>query len=553
MLLGENSDHIHEVFGIDVQYQVPRYQRRYVWNKTNWGTLWEDILAQLDPKLKDKDRGHFTGNIVIRSIKEGQLNRFEIIDGQQRLTTFQIIFCVIRDICQSQGHQELVDESIRHLVNTDTVIRKSSSAGSVDPTFKFLPTDYDKSAFKALVEGKYGKAGSQAFAQSEKISRNILNAYDYFKEMIIDYAGTDCDKTKVGDLITSIKSDFQLIQITIASSNQSEKIFESLNATGRMLSEFDYLRNNLFLRAGDKKDDNGKFYRDLFYEKYWHFENDSHYWDADTLELFFRAFLMAQLGPACVEAKNVKPFGLYREYRKTLTNKQGPEYEFQQLEYEFQQLQEYAESYKELNNEMNEPTSEIGIHMQCYEDLNLSSLDSFILFIKHGFGNELIKVCAILESYIVRRLLCLGSKKDTHANINKVSYAKIKKFFSQAVERSEFSAREFAEFLSAEWPNDEQVRAAFKQAESKDADFISYIFHRMKHWKQEEATSYGEDAPLDLKEQVTYLSEIQENLTEVREDESKLLGISRTFNEIWVPSHFFESELLNFNLTSGSK
>ena len=68
MLLGENSDHIHEVFGIDVQYQVPRYQRRYVWSETNWETLWEDILAQLDPGLEEKDRGHFTGNIVIRPI-----------------------------------------------------------------------------------------------------------------------------------------------------------------------------------------------------------------------------------------------------------------------------------------------------------------------------------------------------------------------------------------------------------------------------------------------------------------------------------------------------
>ena len=73
MLLGENSDHIHEVFGIDVQYQVPRYQRRYVWSETNWETLWEDILTQLDPELEEKDRGHFTGNIVIRPIIEGQL------------------------------------------------------------------------------------------------------------------------------------------------------------------------------------------------------------------------------------------------------------------------------------------------------------------------------------------------------------------------------------------------------------------------------------------------------------------------------------------------
>ena len=220
----------------------------------------------------------------------------------------------------------------------------------------------------------------------------------------MDYIGTDYDKDKVSDLITCIKFNFQMIPITITSSNQSEKIFESLNATGKMLSEFDYLRNNLFLRAGDKKDGKGRLFRDLYYEKYWHFENDSHYWDADTLESFFQGFLMAKLGPDRVETKKVRPFGLYREYRKTLTNEQ-------ELEYEFQQLQEYAESYKELQNEVHEPTSDVGNHMQFYADLNLPSLDSFIFFVKHNFSNELSDVCAILESYIVRRLLYFSGKK----------------------------------------------------------------------------------------------------------------------------------------------
>ena len=529
MLLGENSDRIHEVFGIDVQYQVPRYQRRYVWNEVNWETLWEDICTQLDPTLRDKNGGHFTGNIVIRSIKEGQLNRFEVIDGQQRLATFQIIFCVIRDLCELKKHKELAAEATRHIENTDDVVRRNNLK---EFPYKFLPTDYDKLAFQAVTSGKYAKAKDQVFSEKEKVNHSILNAYDYFQQVIMVYAGTDCDKDKVGDLITTIKFDFQLIQITITSSNRSEKIFESLNATGQRLSEFDYLRNNLFLRAADKKDNKGRFYRDLFYEKYWHFEKDSHYWDTDTLESFFQTFLMAKLGPDRAEAKKVNPFGLYREYRKTLTNEQG-------LEYEFQQLQEYSESYKELSNEMNEPTSDIGGHVQCYKTLNLSQLDSFMLFIKHNFRHELVDVCSILESYVVRRLLCFGGKKDSHVQINEASCKKIKEFFSQATERGTFSAREFVEFLSVEWPNDEQVREALKQSESKDSDFISYIFRRMEDWKQEEAALYGTYTSLDLKNQAIHLSKIQTNLAEIRADESKLLDLSHTFNEIWAPSHFF--------------
>ena len=199
----------------------------------------------------------------------------------------------------------------------------------------------------------------------------------------------------------------------------------------------------------------------------------------------------------------------------------------------------FTESYKELSNEMDESTSSIGSHMQCYKTLNLSPLDSFMLFVKHNFRHELINVCSILESYVVRRLLCFSGKKDSHAQINEASCIKIKEFFSQATERGVFSAGEFAEFLSVEWPNDEQVREAFKQSESKDADFISYVFHRMEDWKQEEAALYGAYTSVDLKTRVIHLSKIQVSLAEIRADESKLLDLSQTFNEIWAPSHFF--------------
>lgn len=99
--------------------------------------------------------------------------------------------------------------------------------------------------------------------------------------------------------------------------------------------------------------------------------------------------------------------------------------------------------------------------------------------------------------------------------------------------------KKFAEYLSEGWPNDNQVKEAFKQSESKDPDFLSFVFHRMKNWKQEEVELYGDYAPLDLKDQVIFLNEILENLKKVREDESKLRDISKTFNDIWAPPHFF--------------
>lgn len=536
LLLTDNIDNLHEMFGIDVQYQVPQYQRRYVWNESNWETLWDDFLVQSDYGLEDKNRGHFTGNIVIRPITEGQLNRFEVIDGQQRLTTFQIILCVLRDMCLIKGYQELADEANRHIINTEDVVRRNNLEGF---PYKFCPTDYDKLAFITVVGGEYSNNQPYNFTQGDEVSRGILGVYNYFKKMIIEYVGSNCSKDKIGDIITSFKFDFQLIQITIASSSQSEKIFESLNATGRLLSEFDYLRNNLFLRTREKKDGNGRFYSDVFYEKYWHFESDSLYWENEKLESFFQAFLMAKLGPIRVDVKDIKPFALYREYRKKLENNLKIDDEIQILEYEFQQLQAYSETYKQLIQEMNEPSSELSVHMQFYDILNIPNMLPLILFVKHGFSSDLDNVCEILESYIIRRLFCFGEKKDSFVKINKESYKKIQELFSLAAERSDFSSKVLAEYLAENWPEDIHITKAFKHTKFKDSDLISYIFRRMKIWKEEEAASYGEYIPLGLADQMTHLSIIHEKLEEIHSDGSKLLDIKDTFNEIWPPFHFF--------------
>ena len=520
MLLGENSDYIEDLFGAAVQYQVPRYQRRYVWDIANWSTLWEDILSQLNLRLietldggstsnqreqpestlsagpEDDNKAHFTGLIVTRPISRGKLSRFEVIDGQQRLATFQIVLSVIRDICESKGHSELASEVDGHIVNTTTVVRRNISKIFPDPTYKFQTTAYDESAFRAVVEGKYGKvipeafdeatnllqpelidqARSKVFANLKDMSDNILDAYDYFYERIRIYVGEICDYSRVDNLVSSIKSGFNLIHITLGSSDQSEEIFESLNATGRKLSEFDYLRNHLFLRAGklgvDK--DIGGFCSDNFYDQYWHFENAAHYWNADRLESFLRAFLIAKLGPEN-EEDALKSFDRYKNYSKTLTEEQR-----QSVKYEFEQLKFYADSYQE----MSDPASEIGKRMQFYDDLCLTRLDPFMLFLKHSLGlksNELIDFCKVLESYIVRQVLCYGSWESC--------YRKINALFAEAMESRKFDINNFKE--SVRCPNDEEVRTALKGAGFKDDRLICYILYRIEDEEKKKSLEFN--------------------------------------------------------------
>ena len=458
--------------------------------------------------FEEKGKGHFTGLIVTRPIlSEGTLKRFEVIDGQQRLATFQIILCVIRDICESRGHDDLADEAETKITNEKPVIRRNMSTVFPDPTYKFCPTDYDESAFQVIVDGTYGRflysafdeaencllpdriqeTRSEIFQNLEDVSYKVLDAYDYFYEQIRVYVGQSSGYDKFDGLISTIKSSFNLIHITLSSSEQPEDIFESLNATGRKLAEFDYLRNHLFLRAGKLGEDKeiGRFYSDIFYDEYWHFENAYHYWDADRLESFLQAFLIAKLGHEN-EEDTIKAFDRYKDYSKTLMEEQR-----QSVKYEFEQLKYYADSYQE----MSDLTSEIGKRMQFYDDLCLTRLDPFMLFLKHSLDlkfNDLVDFCKVLESYIVRQVLCYGSWESC--------YKKIHALFAEAMENRKFDINNFKK--SVRCPNDEEVRIALKGAGFKDDRLICYILYRIEDEGKNKSLEFNSLHLLPIEHQV---------------------------------------------------
>ena len=483
---------VNRLFSGDLQYKVPRYQRRYVWDEANWRTLWEDMLSQLglelhddkSEKIKVKQREeresllvsrtenkHFTGIIVTQTITEDDLERHIVIDGQQRLTTLQIILCVIRDMCKLKGYA-LVDEIESLIANKPTVSQRFP-----DATYKFISTEYDEKEFTAVVKGDYGELKFAALESdnityirsevfdSKHLSINVVNAYDYFYKWIRIYTGKAYDYNKLDSLVSIIKNRFHFVQIILDSLDPSEKIFESINATGRMLSEFDYLRNNLFLRAGElDTPDIGN----IFYDKYWHFENNFSYWSADRLGVFLRTFLLAKLGPDCFQSDkkdgtDKKAFDVYqnRYYKENVRRKDGFS-KREVIDYEFSELKRYAEVYRESDPDLKsedvppEIATRIRDHRQFYKDLKNESLLPFILHLKNEAkisDRDLNLVCDILESYIVRRMVSRGygpSDQDQRA------YNEIYDFFSKLIESQNFDVEQFANSLSG-WPNDQEI------------------------------------------------------------------------------------------------
>ena len=481
---------VDRLFSSNVQYRIPIYQRRYVWTKANWSTLWEDIKEKTKLRIDGSSRQHFTGSIVAwPNENQGEIPKFEIIDGQQRLTTFQIILCVIRDICTSKEYsqnmvlQGIAESAERHVKNERHLINVTG-ADRLDQ-YKLLPTEHDETAFRKVVNS----------SNRDFDKHLIYKAYDYFRKKIQHYVKSD-PQERMNHLLHSIIGDFVLVRIDLGGNDEPEKIFASLNATGKMLYEFDYLRNYLFLRAKVLKTSA----IDL-YEKHWkYFEESADYWDSKTLELFLWDFLEATLGPKkriqSEKEENKRAFDLYREYSQTWGS---------DITSEFAKLKDYAVSYREIKDNSS-PDFKIANQMQFYNDLKIMNLYPFLLFIVKSerlTGDERNQVFDILESYIVRWLLCYG---DNEHRIDECRYARIDNFFSKVIEQGEFSVKELVESLcdtnnpSEAWPTNEEVESALQKAGSKNvnARLIVYILYRIEISKRD-TPPYPPDAEVQLR------------------------------------------------------
>ena len=380
------------LFGQTRQYRIPLFQRHYVWDKEDqWRPLWEDIERKSNRRLLQhqvQEFSHFTGSIVVQQqepTREDEIEKYEIIDGQQRLTTFQIVLCVLRDIAEAHDHDDIAND-------VNLYIRNAGMLLSEDERYKLVPTEFDREAFQSLVNG-----------DADFGDNRLHSAYRYFRDEIAGYVNGEKRKTLA--LFRSILLDFGLVQISLGPGDAPEEIFESINARGKSLLQFDLLRNNLFLRAGAD--------RDTFYNQYWaHFETP--YWDPEvensgtSSELFLQHFLMAKLG---TERVNPEFRAYHRQYRPRLQDSQG-------IKYEFSELKRYSDIYQEMTDCKDD--SEIGKRMKFYQIFNLTTLHPFILFITREVGltgNELQRVFDILESYTIRRMLCRYGKRGL-ANYN---------------------------------------------------------------------------------------------------------------------------------------
>src|SRR5258708_10361344 len=130
----------------DKQFQVPLYQRTYSWQHKDWTRLWEDVLEQVETLVTGEQRTpHFIGSVVLApgTMAAGDIQRWLVVDGQQRLTTLMLACCALRDRFAEVSPKDAERVHKQYLVNE---YREGHEH------YRLLPTQADRESFMACVD-----------------------------------------------------------------------------------------------------------------------------------------------------------------------------------------------------------------------------------------------------------------------------------------------------------------------------------------------------------------------------------------------------------------
>ena len=219
-------------------YIVPDYQREYVWTDKEVHQLLEDIGEQIDAGTT---REYFIGTVLVSPTD--QKNHYEVIDGQQRLTTFFLLLCALKHLFQGEPQRQMISGLIStSYVDGDGEVRTNlklepryENAGEV--MAKLVELDADPQAVRAGIQS----AGIASFGSLENLINAYSTLYRYLKDNYDDVA-------KLKRYWGYLANNVVFIQISTDVSS-ALKIFETINERGVGLNPMDLLKNLLFTQV----------------------------------------------------------------------------------------------------------------------------------------------------------------------------------------------------------------------------------------------------------------------------------------------------------------
>lgn len=452
---------LNKLLNTSRQFIVPIFQRNYSWQKNQYEQLWFDILRA--SKFKEK-QNHFIGSIVYIDMgtPAGRPQQLLLIDGQQRLTTISILLCAIKDYVQKFNLEtkliNLAKIKNQFLYNSDEID---------EDRYKLLLNVQDKETYIKLIDN--------TIFTVNKPATNIIKCYEFFYERIEDFI------KEYGQIDEIYAGIFKLSLVSISldkDSDNPQMIFESMNSTGKDLSQTDLLRNYLLMDLTPEK-------QTRLYKTYWKpmeelFGEDIYKNDLNKFDYFIRDFLTLKSDTGYICKIN----NVYENFKRYYLDNNCEKFAV------LKDLFTYAKYYACIDL-LQEKDDELKLYWQEFKKLDSHVVYPFLLKLYDDYSRQILikedfkKILQVVISYLWRRAIC---------EIPTNSLSKTFATLYQAVDKDDYVNSVIKAFVFKSsykrFPSDYEVR---EKLQTKD------IYHfRLRKYLLEALENYYHKEPIDL-------------------------------------------------------
>ena len=399
---------INQVFLNNRVLKIPFFQRGYVWNEANWKRFFDDMAHVASLPESETPEKYFLGSIILKDAgyKSG-FHQFDVIDGQQRLTT---IVMFMKALYLALGRNDIFRNGFMQM----------SLTGENKPIL--MPNYNDLRVYNEIME-------LEALKTEPIVADNRLAlAFSYFAKRILSAANpTDGNAPiSLASLLNSVINYVRLVSIEVQEGENAQKIFETINCTGIKLTTGEMLKNYLF----DEED------RDA-YERTWKpvFERDNQgYWEGEMvngriagshIENFFYRYMLIKMQEPAIKS------GLTQNEIKSFRQKEGLFEKFRHLIGKFGILK--ADAINEIVSyaKLYADTFKAGILDETVMRFNGVERLAYLMFIQDFWTpvpyilfilknveskRERDAIFSYLESYLMRRIVC-KSKNNNYSDM----------------------------------------------------------------------------------------------------------------------------------------
>jgi uncharacterized protein with ParB-like and HNH nuclease domain len=445
---------VKTVFSFERQLFAPLFQRPYVWDELDqWNPFWKDVRRVAKALIANPEgvKPHFLGAIVLDQIRVpiGKPDARSIVDGQQRLTTLQLLMEAVRDLCRLRPELDLQKKRMGKLIENEDV-------ADPEDRFKLIPTNVDRPVYRAILETTCPKTLRKRMEEVCPDQRSRLaDAYEYFYEEIKKWLRIDeldyihrCEC-----LVNAIREKMRIVVIDMDSQDDAQTIFETLNARGTPLLPSDLVKNFIFNRAHEEH----KNVEQLHAAHWQQFDVDDMYWRTEIgigrikrarIDVFLQHYLSLKKGDEVSLSDLFKEFQMFANQVRD----KGTE----SLLADFHR---HAVNYKYFSDIS--PETPEGSFYRTLSAMQTTTVFPFLLGLYEAVPSvkDRVPILKDVESFLVRRMVC----RMTTQSYNKLFLELVGKLTKQGA-YTQSAVREFLLSQTADslrWPDDSEFREAW--------------------------------------------------------------------------------------------